>query len=116
MSNTMWLNQVEWIHQHSKTLNSKDDRLNNSQNQIKYPWILLDQLYISTYMYHYSNVDILLGKPWDLNEYQGLKETRTLYIGGSVSFETIEDIIDYNLQLVSQKFDNLNLFETFTKF
>lgn len=31
---------------------------------------ILDQLYVNTYMYHYKEQDILLGKPWDLNKYQ----------------------------------------------
>ena len=31
---------------------------------------ILAQLYVNTYMYHYREEDILLGKPWEVNKYQ----------------------------------------------
>ena len=31
---------------------------------------VLGQFYIDTYLYHYEEADILLGKPWELVQYQ----------------------------------------------
>jgi hypothetical protein len=40
-----------------------------------------------------------------------MADTRTLYIGGSVSLESMEDVVDSNLLLVREKFDLSDIFE-----
>ena len=63
--------------------------------------------YYDTYLFHYPSVeDVMRGKPWALESQQLLNQTRTLYIGGCASYETVEDSFQYTLQLVHELFDS----------
>jgi len=63
--------------------------------------------FYDTYLFHYTQSDdILSGKPWQLDDIQLLPDERTIYVGGTASFETVEDSINYNLELVNRLFDN----------
>ena len=67
----------------------------------------LDAIYYDTYYFHYRSVsDVMHGKPWGLGGLQLRSDTRTLYLGGCASYETVEDSLQYNLQLVHELFDS----------
>ena len=67
----------------------------------------IDSRYYDTYYFHYHDVeDVMLGKPWQLANYQLLNTSRTLYIGGCASYETVEDSFQHTLQLVQQLVDD----------
>ena len=67
---------------------------------------VVNQLYIDRYLNHHSVADVADHlKPWRVDELQMLEDTRTLYVGGAASFETVEDSIQYNLALVDRLFD-----------
>eukprot|EP00037_Helgoeca_nana_P005915 m.55045 g.55045 ORF g.55045 m.55045 type:complete len:561 (-) comp16851_c0_seq1:55-1737(-) len=66
------------------------------------------QLWADTYSFHYRNhADIAAGKPWRIrDEIQLLPNVRTIYCGGAANFETIEDSLYFNLDLVNRLFDS----------
>eukprot|EP00041_Stephanoeca_diplocostata_P031974 m.1010532 g.1010532 ORF g.1010532 m.1010532 type:complete len:1024 (+) comp24060_c0_seq2:222-3293(+) len=67
------------------------------------------QYYSDEYYYHYSSHDaILQGLPWQVTDLQLLPGMRTLYVGGTASYETVEDSVTYNLYLVDRFFDRRN--------
>ena len=46
--------------------------------------------FYDTYLFHYNSPDdILSGKPWQVNDIQLLAAERTLYVGGTASFESL---------------------------
>ena len=55
--------------------------------------------------YYNSTQEVAAGKPWDVDDIQFLDGLRTCYIGGSASFDTVEDSLQYNLALVHRLFD-----------
>eukprot|EP00463_Aulacantha_scolymantha_P003982 TRINITY_DN4933_c0_g1_i1.p1 TRINITY_DN4933_c0_g1~~TRINITY_DN4933_c0_g1_i1.p1 ORF type:complete len:307 (-),score=31.89 TRINITY_DN4933_c0_g1_i1:145-1029(-) len=55
----------------------------------QYPW---------PYFPHFESRNIAKGYPWDLFELQGLN--KVFWLGASASFETVEHVIDYNLNLL----------------
>jgi uncharacterized protein (TIGR03792 family) len=85
-----WDMQQRWAKAHNRTIKQ-----------------VIGQFYIDTYYYHYSNEDVLAGKPWDLENAQmgdGLCNC-TMYVGGCASYETVEDSFHHNLALVHRLFD-----------
>lgn len=54
------------------------------------------------YFSRYNADGLKLGRPWDLEEAQGddHKMPRTWYVGGSMVFESVNDIIGYNLRML----------------
>eukprot|EP00039_Didymoeca_costata_P000097 m.44103 g.44103 ORF g.44103 m.44103 type:complete len:976 (+) comp10049_c0_seq1:208-3135(+) len=70
---------------------------------------LLSQRWYADYLPFYSVDDVMALKPWRTREAQMLEGVRTLYIGGSVSFDTIEDSFQYNLELAANYFDTPKL-------
>jgi len=54
------------------------------------------------YFWHFSQDAIDAGKPWDLLDLQG--ERNTFWLGASAAFETIHDVLNYNLQILDQHF------------
>merc|ERR1712176_1015653 len=52
------------------------------------------------YFWHFNHADIASGKPWELLEMQG--KLKTWYLGASSSFESINDIVNYNLMLLDK--------------
>jgi hypothetical protein len=69
---------------------------------------MIGQFYSDTYYFHYPHGgdDIAQKKPWRLTgEAQLQKETMTMYIGGAAAYETVEDVMAYNLELVQRFFD-----------
>lgn len=97
----MWSKQKEWMKRYGYGTEDSGG------------YEVIGQFYVDTYMYHYDEAGIMAGKPWKLEQYQGLPSTRTLYVGGSVSFETMEDVLGFNLDLVRKFFDESDIFETF---
>jgi hypothetical protein len=53
-----------------------------------------------TYFPRLSSEQVIQGLPWDILENQG--SHRTWFIGSSVSFETTENVVDYNMKLLKQ--------------
>jgi len=49
------------------------------------------------YSYRFSQKDLEAGLPWDILTMQGAR--RTFYLGASASFETLNDVTNYNLTL-----------------
>lgn len=67
------------------------------------------QYFSDEYYYHYNSNDaILQALPWRVTDLQLLPGLRTLYVGGTASYETVEDSITYNLFLVDRFFDKPN--------
>jgi hypothetical protein len=84
-----WHNQQQW---------AKDRGL-----EIK---SVVHQFYVDRYYNHHSIRGVVEGlRPWRTDDLQMLEDTRTLYVGGSASYETVEDSIQYNLALVDRLFD-----------
>jgi hypothetical protein len=52
------------------------------------------------YFWHFNHEDINKGRPWDLLEMQGMN--KTWYLGASSSFESVNDIVNYNLMLLDK--------------
>jgi len=98
----MWTKQKQWLERYGYGTEESGG------------YEVLGQFYIDTYMFHYEERGIMEGKPWELEKYQGLSSTRTLYVGGAVSFEAMEDVINANLDLIRQKFDESDLFASFS--
>jgi hypothetical protein len=67
---------------------------------------VIQQSWYPTYLEHYNVSDVMERKPWRVNKIQLLDDTRTLYIGGSAAFESVEDSFEYNLELVHRLFDS----------
>ena len=70
---------------------------------------VLAQNYIDTYLFHHTAQEIAgpARKAWRIEGMQladGLCNC-TLYVGGAASFEAVEDVMQHNLQLVSELFD-----------
>lgn len=59
------------------------------------------------YLPYYNNTAEVTeeGKPWDVAAIQLLSGVRTVYVGGSVSFDTVEDSFQSSLELVDRLFD-----------
>jgi hypothetical protein len=57
----------------------------------QYPW---------PYFHHFEQEAIQEGMPWDLFEMQG--ERKTWWIGASACFESVHDVTNYNLMLLSK--------------
>lgn len=56
------------------------------------------QQYPFPYFHHFGKEDI--GNIWDLWELQG--KSKTLWLGASASFESVHDVVSYNLQLLDR--------------
>jgi len=58
--------------------------------------------YAWPYFSRFTAEGIRNGEPWDLSSAQGdpIKMPRTWYVGGAVIFESVNDIISYNMQLL----------------
>jgi hypothetical protein len=54
------------------------------------------------YFWHFSQSAIQDGKPWDLFDMQG--EKNTYWIGASAVFESVHDVVNYNLQILDRHF------------
>merc|ERR1719291_230546 len=54
------------------------------------------------YFWHFGAKDIAAGKPWELLDLQG--RHKMWYLGASSSFESINDIVNYNLMLLDKSF------------
>jgi len=52
------------------------------------------------YFHHFNQININAGYPWKILDIQGLN--RTLYSGSSTCFESVNDVLSYNLMLVSR--------------
>lgn len=52
------------------------------------------------YFWHFTQEEIKKGAPWDLLEMQG--KNKMWYLGASSSFESIDDIVNYNLMLLDK--------------
>ncbi len=50
------------------------------------------------YFYKFSNEDIVAGYPWKIFDLQGAN--KTWFIGSSVSFESVNNVVDYNIALM----------------
>eukprot|EP00505_MAST-04D_sp_SCG-Rhode-Island_P004492 Stramenopile-MAST_4_protein_4492 len=89
-----WDMQQRWAKAHNRTIKQ-----------------VIGQFYIDTYYYHYSNEDILAGKPWDLENAQmgdGLCNC-TMYVGGCASYETAR--VNGGVQNGNPKWDGKVRFE-----
>jgi hypothetical protein len=64
--------------------------------QVKHVQIM--QQYPFPYFHHFGKEDI--GNIWDLWELQG--KSKTLWLGASASFESVHDVVSYNLQLLDR--------------
>jgi len=58
--------------------------------------------YAWPYFSRFDTEGVRLGRPWDLEEAQGdpQKMPKTWFIGGSVVFESVNDVLAYNLRLL----------------
>jgi hypothetical protein len=54
------------------------------------------------YFWHFDSSAIAAGKPWDLFDMQGTKNT--FWLGASAVFESVHDVINYNLQILDAHF------------
>mmetsp|Transcript_82512 Transcript_82512/g.163871 ORF Transcript_82512/g.163871 Transcript_82512/m.163871 type:complete len:639 (-) Transcript_82512:59-1975(-) len=54
------------------------------------------------YFWHFSESAISEGKPWDLFDMQG--EKSTFWLGASAVFESVHDVVNYNLQVLDEHF------------
>ena len=70
---------------------------------------VLLQAWYPNYLEHYTVEDIMERKPWRVDGIQMLDGIQTLYVGGSASFETVEDSFQYNLKLVHDIFDSAEI-------
>jgi len=52
------------------------------------------------YFYHFNQEEILQGYPWKILEMQA--KNRTLYAGASTCFESVNDVLNYNLMLLNR--------------
>jgi hypothetical protein len=94
---THWENQKKWL------LSQGYQNLSNIQR--------IEKFWVDDYYYHWNvsqiyNKDII----WKIHDMQLLKDTRTMYIGGSASYETVEDSFQYNLKLVNEFIDSASNF------
>lgn len=64
---------------------------------------VLDRRYWSDYFPHWSQKEIQAGLPWDVLDIQG--RNRTFWIGASTSFESLRDVLNYNLLIMDRFFD-----------
>jgi hypothetical protein len=85
---THWQSQVQWM---------KDYKYNPHDVRV------LQQFWVDSYYYHWRPADIR--HVWDIQGMQMLHDTRTLYVGGSASYETVEDSFQHNLELVKTLID-----------
>lgn len=69
------------------------------------PYPVLIQKNWQNYFPHMNREGVQRYLPWRIMEYQG--RARTFYIGSSVSFESVEDVVKYNLQVLK-----LNAFQS----
>ena len=67
---------------------------------------LYQQAWWPDYLPYYNTTGVTLGYPWAVDDIQLDPSTQTVYLGGSVSFDTVEDSIQYNLELVDRLFDS----------
>lgn len=66
----------------------------------------LARVFFDNYLYHLDDAGVMARKPWRVGDLQSPHHgTRTLYVGGCASFETVEDSLQYNLELVDRFFD-----------
>jgi hypothetical protein len=67
---------------------------------------VVHQFYVDRYYNHHSIRGVVEElRPWRVDDLQMLEDTRTLYVGGAASYESVEDSIQYNLALVDRLFD-----------
>jgi len=52
------------------------------------------------YFYHFNQEEIMEGYPWKILDIQG--KNRTFYSGSSTCFESVNDVINYNLMLLNR--------------
>ena len=64
------------------------------------------QQFYDDYFPFYDAADVAAGLPWQLMDAQNAPATRTLYVGGSAAYETVEDSIQFNLELVEALVDD----------
>merc|ERR1712048_451001 len=76
---------AEW----APSVSGKSDFLNGTY---AFPW---------PYFSRFDTEGVRLGRPWDLFDAQGTdRMPHTWHVGGSVVFESVNDILSYNLQLL----------------
>lgn len=75
---------VKMYDEHQRSLGAKNHRV-------------LQRCYWPTYFAHWDAKGIMDGNPWILFEMQG--HNRTWWIGSSACFESINDVLEYNLKL-----------------
>ncbi len=79
----------------------------------------LARVFFDTYLFHYGNDDVMARKPWRLAPLQqpfadsppapdssATWSTQTVYVGGTAGYETVEDSLQFNLELVHDLFDS----------
>lgn len=67
----------------------------------------LARVFFDTYLFHFGNKDIMERKPWRLAPLQQpFAGSRTIYVGGTASFETVEDSLQSTLELIHDLFDS----------
>ena len=67
---------------------------------------VLARAFFDTYLFHYDDEGITSRKPWRLADAQSPFEgSHTIYVGGTAGFETVEDSLQFNLELVNRLFD-----------
>ncbi len=64
---------------------------------------VLDRRFWEGYFPHWDDEGVQAGKPWDVLAMQGVD--RTYWIGASACFESLRDIVNYNLLIVATHFD-----------
>ena len=89
---THWKSQRQWLEREGYDVNSTTT---------------IEQFWIDTYYYHWNVSEIASQqKPWRIQPMQLTKSSRTLYVGGTASYETVEDSFQHNLQLVKELIDD----------
>jgi len=69
----------------------EERHVKNVSVRLQVPW---------AYFHHFNQSDINAGYPWKILEIQGLN--RTLFAGSSTCFESVNDVLNYNLMLVNR--------------
>ena len=85
---THWNSQKKWI---------ENQGYDSKETQV------IEQFWIDSYYYHWNVTSIT--NIWKIDTMQMLQKTRTLYIGGAASYETVEDSFQHNLKLVQNLID-----------
>lgn len=86
----------------SPHFSSEAKRLVDSLALLQASGVQVEEQFTWPYFWHFTKDDTKKGLPWDLLQLQG--QRKTFWLGSSAHFESVHDVVNYNLMMLDLHF------------